>query len=129
MKDRFLNVVKWFFIILGVLFLIQLLILSGIFIGFKKADTINIDYSADISAKEIEPLIKYIDEYKKENGKYPEKIENVKLKKGLEYKYNAKDDCYTIDLTSKKATKQYKKCEKIDDNSSYKTESFSQISK
>ena len=35
MKERFLNFIKWFFIVLGVLFLMQLLILSGIFIGFN----------------------------------------------------------------------------------------------
>ena len=35
MKERFLNVLKWFFIILGVLFLMQILLVAGAFIGLS----------------------------------------------------------------------------------------------
>ena len=75
MKERFLNVIKWFFIVLGVLFLMQLLIVIGAFIGFSnfaKAD-INTFNNTNSKIKDIQPIINYVEDYRIKNGKYPEK--------------------------------------------------------
>jgi len=130
MKERFLNVLKWFFITLGILFLIQLLLLSGIFIGFHsiKDSDINIK-PVNANLKEIQPIVDYAEKYRLENNKYPDKVD-IKIKKG-EYKYEASNnfDCYKITYTNKKTQKTYNCCTINNENSNSKTESFSEITK
>ena len=84
MKERLLNVLKVFFIVLGVLFLLQILIGFGIvlgFVGFANVDFNYIEHD-NKKLKQIKPIIKYVEDYKIQNGVYPEKIEGVKIKKG-----------------------------------------------
>ena len=130
MKERFLTVLKWFFMILGVLFLIQLLLIIGAFIGlfgFAKADVSTMG-AGNSKIKEIQPIINYVEEYQMQNGKYPEKIENVKVKKGLNYKYEITKNanCYTITTKKEKdnLTTQYQHCKVSSKNSNSSSESY-----
>ncbi len=130
MKERFLNVIKWFFIVLGVLFLMQLLIVIGAFIGFSnfaKAD-INTFNNTNSKIKDIQPIINYVEDYRIKNGKYPEKVENIKTKKKLNYKYEISKDanCYTITTKKEKEnlTSQYQHCQVTSENSNSSSESY-----
>ena len=88
MKERFLTVLKWFFIALGVIFFIQILLVLGAFLGilafsnttFKMPENVN-------TMKDIKPIINYVQDYQKDTGKYPKTVEGIKLKKDLVYKY------------------------------------------
>ncbi len=130
MKERFLNVLKWFFIILGVLFLMQILLVAGAFIGlssFAKAD-INTIGSKSPKIKDIQPIINYVEDYQMQNGRYPEKVEKVKVKKGLDYKYEISKNanCYTITTKKEKEnlTSQYQHCKVSSENSNSSSESY-----
>ncbi len=130
MKERFLNVLKWFFIIMGVLFLMQMLLIAGAFIGlssFAKTD-INTIGSKSPKIKDIQPIINYVEEYQLKNGKYPEKVENVKVKKGLNYKYEISKNanCYTITTKKEKDNmqSQYQHCKVSSENSNSSSESY-----
>lgn len=129
MKERLTNVIKWALMALGVLFLLQLILAFGMILGITSFANADLDFlNTDKKLKPVEPIIKYVEEYKKENGKYPDKIEGVKLKKNLEYKYETTKDgnCYTITIKSKKDNlkKQYQYCSLDDKNSSSKSESY-----
>ncbi len=134
MKERLLNVLKVFFIILGVLFLLQIIIGLGIvlgFVGFANADFnyIKVDNK---KLKQIQPIIKYLEDYKIQNGVYPDKIEGVKLKKGLEYNYSITKDknCYTIKAGLKdNIIQEYQRCSIDTTNSSSNSESYMEYSK
>ncbi|MBR3605683.1 MAG: hypothetical protein IKL52_06615 [Candidatus Gastranaerophilales bacterium] len=134
MKERLLNVLKVFFIILGVLFLLQILIGFGIIlglVGFANADFsyIKVDNK---KIKQIQPIIKYVEDYKIQNGAYPEKIEGVKVKKGLEYKYSTTKDknCYTIKADLKDGViQEYQRCSIDTPNSNSNSESYMEYSK
>ena len=130
MKERFLNVLKWFFIILGVLFLMQILLVAGAFIGlssFAKAD-INTIGSKSPKIKDIQPIINYVEDYQMQNGRYPEKVEKVKVKKGLDYKYeiSSNADWYKIKTKKEKEnlTSQYQHCKVSSENSNSSSESY-----
>lgn len=129
MKERLINVLKIFLMVLGGLFLIQFLIGLGIIfglVGFANMD-FGYDYS-DKKLKPIQPIIDYVDNYYEENGKYPNKLGDVKLKKDLDYKYELTNDgsCYSITVKSKKenSTKQYQYCSIDKDNSTSRSESY-----
>lgn len=132
MKKRFINVIKWFFIILGVLFFIQLLLLIGALKGaasFADASiNVNNDKSSSLKLKPLQPIIKYAEDYQAKNGKYPEKIENVKINPNLYFKYEPSKDfnCYTITSKEKNGnlTKQYQHCLIKSEHSSSTSESF-----
>ena len=129
MKERLTNVIKWFLMILGVLFLMQLLVGLGIVLGFAGFANADLDFiNQDKKMKSIQPIIKYVENYRTQNGKYPDNINGVKLKKGLEYKYEINKDgnCYTITIKSKKDNlkKQYQYCFIDAQNSSSKSESY-----
>ncbi len=129
MKERFLTVLKWFFIALGVIFFIQILLVLGAFLGilafsnttFKMPENVN-------TMKDIKPIINYVQDYQKDTGKYPKTVEGIKLKKDLVYKYEPSKDfnCYTITLKSKKdnLTKQYQQCMVKTNNSKSTSESY-----
>ena len=57
-------------------------------------------------------------------------ISNLKLKKGLEYKYEPSKDgnCYTIKINKDKQTKQYQRCLIQGENSNSTSESFVEYS-
>lgn len=129
MKERLAKVIKWFLMILGGLFLIQLLLVLAVingFIAFSKADLNFINTNKKI--KPIEPIVKYVEDYRLKNGKYPEKIEGVKLKKDIDYKYDVSNNgnCYSIVINSKKdnSKKHYQYCQLNSQNSSSKSESY-----
>ncbi len=129
MNKRLINVIKWFLMILGGLFIIQLLLVFAViygFIGFSNADLNFIN--TDKKIKPIEPIIKYVEDYRLKNGKYPEKIEGVKLKKDIDYKYDVSNNgnCYSIVINSKKdnSKKHYQYCQLNSQNSSSKSESY-----
>ena len=134
MKERLLNVLKVFFIILGVLFLIQVLIGLGIifgFVGFANTDFnyLKVDYK---KLKQIQPIIKYVEDYKIQNGSYPDKIENIKVKKDLKYEYSTTKDknCYTIKANLKNdIVQEYQRCSIDTTNSSSKSESYVEYNK
>ncbi len=135
MKERFLKVLKWFFIALGVLFLIQILIGIGFVIGianFARAD-MNIVGNTKNKLKQIQPIINYVEDYHDKEGKYPQDLEGIKLKKDLEYKYETSNDnnCYTVTINSKKdnLTKQYQHCAVNSKNSASNSESYIEFSK
>ena len=128
MKERFLNFLKWLFIVLGILFLIQLLILSGIFIGFNSFKESGFKVE-NANKKEIQPIIDYVEKYRAENNKYPDSVD-VKIKKG-EYEYSTSNnsDCYKITFKNKKFEKEYNCCTINTENSNSKSESYSEITK
>lgn len=135
MKERLINIVKWFFIVLGVLFFVQLLLVLGAVIGltnFAKAD-FGTAQNQSQKVKEIQPVINYAENYRTENGKYPEKIENVKVKKNLDYKYEISKDgnCYTVTTKSEKnnLTQQYQHCTVNSENSASSSESYIEFKK
>ena len=134
MKQRFLNVLKWFFIILGILFLFQILITIGMFIGFNKFTKADLGVVSKSSKNisQIQPVIDYVENYKKENGKYPIKLENIKVKKGLNFKYETSNNqnCYSItfDISKEKVTRQYQYCAMSSDNSNSTSESYIEFS-
>lgn len=134
MKSRLLNVLKVFFIILGVLFLLQVLIGLGIIFGFVGFANYDFNYIKvdNKKLKQIQPIIKYVEDYKIQNGKYPEKIENVKIKKDLKYEYSTTNDknCYTIKATLKNdIVQEYQRCSIDTTNSSSKSESYAEYRK
>ncbi len=138
MKERCLNVLKWFFIILGIIFFIQILLAILLFISFSLQTKINFNKAGDFSSsknnlKQIQPIINYAEDYQAKNNKYPDKIEDsVKVNKKLDYKYeNSKNgNCYTITVNSSKdnKTKQYQHCKISSDNSSSSSESYVELS-
>ncbi len=125
MKERFLNFIKWFFIILGILFLIQLLIMSGIFIGFNSIKETEIK-PANANLKEIRPIINYVEDYREKNNKYPDSVD-IKLKHG-EYTYETgnNSNCYKIIYNNIKTKKEYGSCTINSENSNSKTETYSE---
>jgi len=131
MKERVLNFLKWFFIVLGILFFIQLILLSGIFIGFskiKEPDFKDIKVE-NANLKELQPIIDYAEKYRNENNKYPESVD-IKIKKG-EYKYSTSDNsnCYKIIFENKKIKKEYNCCTLNSENSNSRQESYSEVTK
>ncbi len=134
MKERLLNVLKIFFIVLGVLFLLQILIGFGIVLGFVGFANADFDYVKvdNKKLKNLQPIIKYAEEYKTQNGVYPQKIENVKVKKGFEYEYSTTNDknCYTIKANLKdNLVQEYQHCSINSQNSSSKSESYVEYNK
>lgn len=133
MKERFLNFLKWFFIVLGVLFFIQLLLLSGIFICFsaiKEPDIKSFEIKpVNIKAKEIQPIIDYAEKFRSENNKYPDSVD-IQIKKG-EYEYSTSNnsDCYKIIYKNKKSENTYERCTMGSENSSSKSESYLEVTK
>lgn len=115
MKERLLNVLKWFLIVLGILFLFQLLIGFGLFLGIMGFvdDGISL-INMDKKIKPMQKAIKYIEDYRMQNSKYPSNLENAKLKKNFEYNYETTNDsnCYMLKIKSKKENlvKQYQRC-------------------
>lgn len=133
MKERLINVLKWFLMILGVIFLIQFLIGLGIIFGLVGFANADLDFiNTDKRLKPIQPIIDYVEEYKEENGKYPDKLGDIKLKKDLDYKYEVTKDgnCYTITVKSKKEnmTKQYQYCSMDKDSATSRSESYVEYS-
>lgn len=133
MKERLINVIKVFLMILGGLFLLQLLIGFGVVLGLVGFANADLDFlNTDKKIKPVEPIIKYAEDYRIKNGKYPEKIEGVKLRKNLEYKYETTKDgnCYTITIKSKKDNlkKQYQYCMLDNEKASSKSESYVEYS-
>ncbi|MBR2068271.1 MAG: hypothetical protein IJ877_00780 [Candidatus Gastranaerophilales bacterium] len=130
MKNRFLNFVKWFFIVLGVLFLFEMLILSGIFMGFNSIKETEFKPASNMAKlKEIRPVIDYAEKYKTENNSYPKSVD-VKLKNG-EYTYETMNNsnCFKIIYKNKNVQKDYSKCSINTENSNSATESYSEITK
>ena len=131
MKERALNFLKWFFIVLGVLFFIQLILLSGIFIGFNSIKEPNFkDIKVEnTNLKELQPVIDYAEKIRAENNKYPENVD-IKLKKG-EYSYETSNNsnCFKVIYTNKKNEKTYECCTINSENSNSKSESYSEVVK
>ena len=72
MKERFLNVLKWFFIVLGVLFFVQILLVLGVIIGFMGVEKLNFEPDFNKSnlqgmqapkVKDFQPIINYAEKY------------------------------------------------------------------
>ena len=142
MKEKVLKALKVVLIIFGVLFLIQILIFLFMMIGIfslssAKTFDFNTSFDKDINKlqssskpKEIQPIVDYVEDYQAKNKKYPEKLENVKVKDKLDYKYEVTKDgnCYTVTVKEKNTTKQYQRCKISSDNSSSTSESYAEYS-
>ena len=130
MKEKIINVLKWFFIVLGVAFLVQILIVITAFVTMKRVTAVNFETIETNIKKPSEfiPIINYAQEYYDKNGKFPQNIDGIKLKKNLEYDYKTTKDlnCYTVTVKSKKndITKQYQCCKMQDKNSNSNSESY-----
>jgi len=136
MKERVLKVVKCFLIILGILFLLQTILITGAILGlisfanFSDFGTMEIKKPKN-DIKEMAPVVKYVEKYYEENNVYPdninELISNKKLDKKYDYNYTLSKDknCYSVEIKSKKSSKikQYQECSTKTDNSS----SYSQV--
>ncbi len=135
MKERLLNVLKWLLIALGAIFLIQLLVVAGVIVGVKNFSETNFNFASatNKNLKDMQPLINYVENYKAKNDKYPERIQNVKIKPNLYYKYELNKDgnCYTITTNSKKdnLTRQYQHCSTKEPNSKTSSESYVEFTK
>jgi len=142
MKEKLINIIKWLFIILGIVYLIQLLIAFSTFLAIKNAFNYKnfnntTSFSKEIKKpKEFAQIIDYANSYFEENNKFPETIENIesiKLKKDLDYKYETNKDstCYTITIKSQKnnIVKQYQACKNKDKNSNFNTQSYIEYTK
>ena len=144
MKEKLLKALKIILMIFGALFLIQILLFFLIMIGFNSLTSIKaLDFdknfdkdfnkAAQVSSKpkEMNPIIKYAEDYYTQNNKYPEKLENVKVKDKLDYKYEVTKDynCYTITIKENKTTKQYQHCKTLSDNASSTSESYVEYTK
>lgn len=137
MKEKCFKALKIILIIFGILFLIQILLFGLMMLGmfwFSPVKDLDFDYSKiqnSTKPKEMLPIINYAENYQAENKKYPEKIENVKTKKDLDYKYEVTKDgnCYTITIKEKNTSKQYQHCKTASDNSSSTSESYVEYSK
>ena len=132
MKERFLNILKWFFIALGVLIFAQIVFFVMIIIF---ANTFRIDKVSDIklkpqkyNLKQMEKIIEYAQNYRDENGKFPKTIQDIKMNKNFEYNYSTSHDydCYKIELKNTKtnATKQYEYCSIQKDGLTSTSENF-----
>lgn len=130
MKERFINVLKIFFIILGVLFLMQILIFAGMLIGFKTFSEPKgaFDKINKGKTKDLKQAIEYIENYKKSYSKYPETINDLKQKnKNMELKYSTSNDfnCYQLVAKYKdKTTKKYEHCSTTSENNLNESESY-----
>lgn len=129
MKERFLNVLKWFLIILGVLFLLQFLLIIGAIagiVGFANFDFKT--YESKTNIKPFENITKYLDKYQQENGKYPDDISSVKADKNYNFEYDTTSDnnCYTLTAKSKRSNlvKKYNKCSIKSSNSTSTSQSY-----
>ncbi len=139
MKERFLKVLKWFFIILGIIFFIQILFILLISAGFMAQEKMSFNKINNFSPSKntygkIQPIINYAEEYRNANDKYPDKIsDDVKVNKKLDYKYEVSKNgtCYTITVNKDKSDKfsQYQHCKDASENSSSSSESYIEYSK
>lgn len=147
MKERFLQVLKWFFIILGVIFFLQFLLIIGAILGI--AGFANYDIkpfeAKNNNIKPFNNIVKYLDEYKEENGEYPSDIKDIEdsdiLKEinnnknyDFEYKTSNDDNCYTITAKPKEkskknlTTKEYGKCSSKTNGANSHSESYVEYS-
>ena len=93
MKERIKNVLKWFFIVLGVLYLIQVIFVSGALVGLIGLTKIDLNKFENINKKHsLQPVITQIEDYKTKNNKYPANLEGIKLNKNSEYNYELSKD-------------------------------------
>lgn len=138
MKERCLKILKWFFIILGIIFFIQILFVFFLSMNFFTQDKINFNRinklsSAKNTNSKIQPIINYVENYRDENNKYPDTISSdVKTDKKLDYKYEVSKNgtCYTITVNKDKQNKytQYQHCKDTSANSSSSSESYIEYS-
>lgn len=128
MKERLVQVIKWFLIILGLLFLLQIVVISIALFGVSRLNVLELENMGIKKPKEIQSVINYIERYKLDNKTYPKNLENAKLNKDFEYSYELSDDnnCYTLEVKSNKNNKvqSYSKCDKSDKNSTTQKESY-----
>ena len=137
MKEKLFKAVKIVLIIFGIIFLIQILLLGLIVLGIislGSVKTFNFNFDKIQNAtkpKEILPIVNYVEDYQLKNKKYPEKLENVKVKDGLNYKYEVTKDgnCYSIKIEEKSTNKQYQHCKTASDNATSTSESYVEYSK
>ena len=133
MKERLLNVLKWFFIVLGVLYLIQVIFVSGALIGLIGLSKIDLNKFEKLSNKNsLNSIITHIEDYKTKNNKYPQNLDGAKLNKKSTYNYELSKDgtCYTIIETTKdNVVKEYKRCSSSTDNSNLSSESYIEYTK
>ena len=138
MREKLLKTLKIILIIFGVLFLIQILIFVLIMFGFFSLTSAkSLDFKQDKietfsnKPKKIQPIINYVENYYKENKKYPEKLEDIKLKENFEYQYDTTKDgnCYSIKVEEKNTVKQYQHCKTVSENSNSTSESYVEYSK
>ena len=133
MQERLLKVIKLFFISLGVIFLVILLLSFVAFFSLSKLPYEHNTLSNNAAKlKQIQPIIDYVEDYQNKNGKYPKALGEIKINKKIEYKYETSNDsnCYTITSSSKKhnSTQKYQRCLIKTDNYTSFSENYSEFS-
>lgn len=128
MKERLINVIKWFFIVLGVFYLIQVIFVSGAIVGLIGLAKIDLNKLENISNKHsLNSIVSYIEDYKTKNNTYPQNLEGVKLNKKYTYNYelSKEGNCYTISETGKNnIVREYRRCSSSTSNSNTNTQSY-----
>lgn len=133
MEKRLLNVLKWFFISLGVLFFALIILIAALIFmaNMFTIDTIPNIKPAKTNLKELQKIIDYAEDYKEQNGVYPQNIENIKENKNIKLDYSTynNSNCYKIDFKNSKTntTKQYQHCNIKKEGSTSTSESYSEI--
>lgn len=137
MKEKIIKTAKIVLIVFGVLFLIQILLFVIVLISINSLSRFDnlqkIDFSSkqfSNKPKEMTPIIDYVEDYQIKNNKYPEKLEGVKIKKNLDYKYETSKDgnCYSITINKKGRVQEYQHCKSNSNDSSSTSESYVEYS-
>ncbi len=125
MNERFINLIKW--IVIGVLTLcvINTLIITLVFLWTNGLlDSI----FEPNKKKDIQPIINYIEGYRKINNVYPKKLSDIKLDKNLyvDYSTNNEGNCYSLSVKKKKKStvKKYDHCINDSNNSFSETKNY-----
>ena len=132
MQERLLKVVKIFFIVLGVMFLMIMFLTLALYFGSSNmlnAEPFNANLNIDKS-KSIQKIIDYTESYREQNGQYPEVLDGIKIDKNIEYSYKTSENnnCFKVDIKYKKAnkTQQYQRCLIKTSNTNSYSESYSE---
>lgn len=110
MEKRIKNVVLWCLIVLAVFYIIAT-IAFDVF-TFKVFSFSNTKMKEQLI--EMQEVIDYAEGYKKQNGVYPQTVENIKEDKDSKIKYStySNSECYKIKYKNLKTnkTKEYNRC-------------------
>ena len=132
MQERLIRVIKIFFIVLGVMFLIIMFLTLALFFGSSKMlDNESFNLNMNIGkSKTAQKIVDFAESYREQQGQYPETLDGIKLDKNIEYSYKTSENnnCFKVDIKYKKAnkTQQYQRCLIKTSNTNSYSESYSE---